>query len=97
MKRKLIDLEDSTFETLSVDAKDNNTNLKNYIEDILYRKARQLEENAASYYRFNDSKEPSDKELSVIMAKSAEIATERNNRVLSAFYDELEEAVKSIY
>lgn len=96
MKRKLIDLDDSTFETLSVDAKDNNTNLKNYIEDILNRKARQLEENAASYYRFNDSKEPSDKELSVIMAKSAEIATERNNRVLSAFYDELEEAVKSI-
>lgn len=96
MKRKLIDLDDSTFETLSVDAKDNNTNLKNYIEDILNRKARQLEENAASYYRFNDSKEPSDKELSVIMAKSAEIATERNNRVLSAFFDELEEAVKSI-
>jgi hypothetical protein len=33
--RKLIDLEESTFKTLSKLAIDNNTNLKSYIESVL--------------------------------------------------------------
>jgi len=33
--RKLIDLDEETFKTLSKLAIDNNTNLKNYIESVL--------------------------------------------------------------
>ena len=34
-KRKIIDLKDDTFKTLSIMAIQKGTNLKNYIEDIL--------------------------------------------------------------
>ena len=40
MKRKLIDITDSTFETLNAEASRTGTNLKNYIENMLDHKAR---------------------------------------------------------
>ena len=96
MKRKLIDIDDSTFETLNAEAASTGTNLKNYIEDMLDRKARYLEDSEACNYRFSSHKEPSDKELSIIMAKAAETAANRKAEAMSAFYSKLEEAVKSV-
>ena len=96
MKRKLIDITDSTFETLNAEAAGTGTNLKNYIEDMLDRKARYLEDSGACNYRFSSPKEPSDKELAIIMAKAAETAAERKFATMSAFYSNLEEAIKSV-
>lgn len=96
MKRKLIDITDSTFETLNAEAARTGTNLKNYIENMLDHKARYLEESETCNYRLSCSEEPSDKELSIIMAKAAETAANRKAEAMSAFYSKLEEAVKSV-
>ncbi len=96
MKRKLIDITDATFETLNAEAVSAGTNLKNYIEDMLDHKARYLEESGACNYRFSSPEEPSDKELSVIMAKAAETVAAKKSATMSAFFSKLEDAVKSI-
>ena len=68
-----IDITDSTFETLNAEAVSTGTNLKNYIENMLDYEARYLEESETCNYRFSCSEEPSDKELSIIMANPAEM------------------------
>jgi len=95
MKRKLIDLSDDTFETLSADAIGGGTNLKHYIEEILDQKARCLEESAACGYRFTSSAEPSDGELAAIMDKSVEAASRRKQAAMSAFYSNLEKSIRT--
>lgn len=94
MKRKLIDIKDSTFKALSEDAAEEGTNLKNYIENILDQKARHLEDSAVCNYRLTSSDEPSDKALTVIMTEAARNAASRKSSTLSAFFEGLEQSAK---
>lgn len=95
MKRKLIDIDENTFEVLSAEAMEEGTNLKQYIEGILDQKAGCLEDSSACKYRFSFQREPSDRELSAIMAKAAESAVDKKSKAMLAFFDELENSVKS--
>jgi len=96
MKRKLIDIKESSFEVLSAEATAKSTNLKNYIEDLLDQKAKYLEESGVALYRFSSLEEPSDSQLSVIMEKSAEAAVNKKTLTMSAFFSNLEQLVESV-
>lgn len=95
MKRKLIDIDENTFEVLSSDAQEKGTNLKQYIECLLDQKAGLLEDSGARNYRFSSQREPSDRELAVIMAKAAESAADKQSKAMLAFFAELENSIKS--
>ena len=95
MKRKLIDIDEDTFEVLSSDAQEKGTYLKQYIECLLDQKASLLEDSGARNYRFLSPKEPSDRELAAIMAKAAESATDKKSKAMLAFFAGLENSIKS--
>ena len=95
MKRKLIDIDENTFEVLSSDAQEKGTNLKQYIECLLDERAGCLEDSGARNYRFSFQREPSDKELAVIMTKAAESAADKQSKSMLAFFAELENSIKS--
>lgn len=95
MKRKLIDIDEDTFEVLSSDAQEKGTNLKQYIECLLDQKAGLLEDSGARNYRFSSQREPSDKELAAIMAKAAESAADKKSKSMLAFFATLENSIKS--
>ncbi|MCQ2181899.1 MAG: hypothetical protein MJY89_00620 [Bacteroidales bacterium] len=96
MKRKLIDLDDSTFEALSSGAAAEGTNLKNYIEDMLDERARLLEDSSVCQYRLSSSREPTDKELSVIMDCAAEAASRKNNAAIAEYFADIERIVQCV-
>lgn len=52
-------------------------------------------EKGAEHYKFSSQREPSDKELSVIMAKAAESAVDKKSKAMLAFFAELENSIKS--
>lgn len=56
-KRKIIDLDDNTFKTLSIMAIQNGTNLKKYIETILNEIAEDYED-AKIYARLSEERQP---------------------------------------
>jgi len=93
MKRKLIDINDETFEILSADAISSGTNLKQYIESLLVCKARELEDGAARRYSFSMSREPSDDELNSIMKCAAESVKQTNKIVLDKFFSEIRQTI----
>lgn len=94
MKRKLIDIDENTFEVLSSDAQEKGTNLKQYIECLLDQNAGLLEDSGARNYRFSSQREPSDRELAVIMAKAAESAADKKTKAMHAFFADLENSIK---
>lgn len=95
MKRKLIDIDENTFEVLSSDAQEKGTNLKQYIECLLDQKAGLLEDSGARNYRFSFQREPSDRELAAIMVKAAESAADKKTKAMHAFFADLENSIES--
>lgn len=95
MKRKLIDIKDSTLSYLSADAAASGTSLKQYIELMLDQKARAPEDSGACKYNFSLSREPSDRELAAIMSGAAESAKQRNRQAQDVFFENLRKSVKS--
>lgn len=96
MKRKLIDLKDSTFNFLSADATTSGTNLKQYIEGLLDDRARILEDSGACKYRFASSREPSDSELSAIMNSAAESVVRNNTQIMSDYFSSLAKMINAV-
>jgi len=96
MKRKLIDLKESTFDSLNTEAIVSGTNLKRYIEDLLDEKAKCLEDMAVCEYRFVSGYEPSDEQLSVIMDCAAESVVKKKKKAITEFFSELAKSVSSV-
>jgi len=95
MKRKLIDLDERTFDGLTQRAVQSGTNLKNYIEDVLEEKALCLEDNGTPYSLTSD-REPSDVELAGIMAAAVQTARDRNRDAYEKFFCELTSMVENL-
>lgn len=90
--RKLIDIPDEVFDSLSDKARASGKNLKNYIEGV-------LEEDAAIYgesgrhYRFTMQREPTEKELKAVMDAAAREAAIRWRSAEDKFFDTIDKAV----
>jgi len=94
MKRKLIDLGDEEFETLSRGAAASGTNLKHYIEIVLDQKAHCLQD-CESCYNFALRREPTERELASVMRRAAEAAAQKRRKAEEAFFKDIEDKIKS--
>lgn len=95
MKRKLIDISDSTFERLSAKAGASGSSLKRYIENLLDEDAKNLSEPRIGYgYRFVSGREPSDAELMAILDAASSSVLLQNREAQDMFFDRLDEEIK---
>ena len=96
MKRKLIDLPDDVFTRLSAKARNEGTNLNNYIENLLQNDSARLEMPGTGY-RFTMEREPTEPELASVMRDAARMAEQENKAAEQRYFEEMKKAPECRY